>query len=57
MPMMAWARHLRHLCMHGSAMWLYGKRELSKLCEMMLCDFEGEPTELGKKVYNAIIEK
>lgn len=43
--------------MHGSAMWLYGKPELSELSEMMLCDFEGEPTELGKKVYNAIMEK
>ncbi len=42
--------------MHESAR-LYGKRELSELCEMTLCDFEGVPTELGKKVYNAIMEK
>ena len=42
--------------MHGSAMWVYTSKELAQLVTYKLADCTGEPTELGKEVYQALFK-
>lgn len=41
--------------MHNKAMWVFGTKELAKLVTYYLSDCSGNPTDLGKKVYEAMV--
>ena len=41
--------------MHNKAMWVFGTKELAGLITYRLSDCSGNPTDLGKKVYEAMV--